>query len=85
MNASTGPASMAVSPQGDFVHTPLRRKDGSVVLVNRGWSPRSKGRSELLPLCEGVFIQHGEADGVAGGERAGGGVRGRGANGGRFA
>eukprot|EP00904_Undaria_pinnatifida_P010748 jgi/Undpi1/6803/HiC_scaffold_21.g09279.m1 len=52
MNASTGPASMAVSPQGDFVHTPLRRKDGSVVLVNRGWSPRSKGRNWSRPEGE---------------------------------
>lgn len=46
MKASAGPGSMAVSPLGDFVHTPLTRKDGSVVLVNRGWAPRSKGPSE---------------------------------------
>lgn len=46
MKATSGPSSMAPSPMGDFVHTPLKRGDGSVVLVNRGWVPRSKGTSE---------------------------------------
>ncbi|CAN0319208.1 unnamed protein product, partial [Ectocarpus sp. 8 AP-2014] len=40
MKATSGPSSMAPSPMGDFVHTPLKRGDGSVVLVNRGWVPR---------------------------------------------
>lgn len=31
---------MATSPQGFFVLTPLKREDGSIVIVNRGWVPR---------------------------------------------
>lgn len=46
LKANTGPSSMATSPLGDFVHTPLKRSDGSWVLVNRGWAPRSKGTRE---------------------------------------
>lgn len=46
MKATSGPSSMAPSPMGDFVHTPLKRGDGSVVLVNRGWVPRSQGPRE---------------------------------------
>lgn len=48
MKATSGPSSMAPSPMGDFVHTPLKRGDGSVVLVNRGWVPRSKGLREFV-------------------------------------
>lgn len=34
---------MVPSPMGDYVYTPLRQKDGPVVLFNRGWAPRSAG------------------------------------------
>lgn len=53
MKATSGPSSMAPSPMGNFVHTPLKRKDGSVVIVNRGWVPRTKGLGETFALVGG--------------------------------
>ncbi|CAM9494832.1 unnamed protein product [Ascophyllum nodosum] len=52
----TGPSSMATTPLGDFVHTPLRRADGSTVLVNRGWAPRSKGPTWSRPKGEVTLL-----------------------------
>ncbi|CAM9292119.1 unnamed protein product [Ectocarpus sp. 12 AP-2014] len=56
MKATSGPSSMAPSPMGDFVHTPLKRGDGSVVLVNRGWVPRSKGLQWSRPEGEVTMV-----------------------------
>eukprot|EP00903_Cladosiphon_okamuranus_P012389 g11611.t1 len=56
MKATSGPSSIAPSPMGDFVHTPLKRRDGSVVLVNRGWVPRSSGTSWSRPEGEITMV-----------------------------
>lgn len=46
---------MATSPMGDFVHAPLKRGDGSTVLINRGWVPRSRGRGTSDGRDKAVF------------------------------
>ncbi|CAB1101773.1 unnamed protein product [Ectocarpus sp. CCAP 1310/34] len=56
MKATSGPSSMAPSPMGDFVYTPLKRGDGSVVLVNRGWVSRSKGLQWSRPEGEVTMV-----------------------------
>ncbi|CAM9279987.1 unnamed protein product [Hapterophycus canaliculatus] len=56
MKATSGPSSMAPSPMGNFVHTPLKRGDGSVVLINRGWVPRTKGLGWSRPEGEVTMV-----------------------------
>ncbi|CAN0011804.1 unnamed protein product [Discosporangium mesarthrocarpum] len=58
--------SMATSPMGYFLFTPMKREDGSVVVVNRGWVPQ-KGQAWSRPVGEmslyGV-ISKGESGGM---------------------
>ncbi|KAG5192358.1 SURF1/SHY1-like protein [Tribonema minus] len=55
-----GAGGMATNPQGYFVYTPLRRQDGTAILVNRGWVPQtasSWGRPEGVVEVLGVVRQ----------------------------
>jgi len=57
---------LAVNPQGYFVITPLKRSDGTVIFVNRGWvgiNEKSWGRPNGNVTLKAIFV-NGEKEGL---------------------
>ena len=57
---------LAVNPQGYFVITPLKRTDGTIIFVNRGWvgiNEKSWGRPKGNVTLSAIFV-NGEKEGL---------------------